>query len=84
MTHHIEPEPVAQLVETYVEDELRDAEKFTNRTPLDDSGVWSLHQLAAVIYAAAWNDATRAANARNRGRHLRARAESSTEIGEAS
>lgn len=47
----VEPFAVAQMVETYVDSELRDAAKYTNREPLDDSGVYGLHDLAARIYA---------------------------------
>lgn len=45
---------VVQMVEEYVYKELSDAEKYENRSPLDESGIWSLHALAAEIYAAAF------------------------------
>ncbi|WP_280185439.1 MULTISPECIES: hypothetical protein [Nocardia] len=47
----IEPRPVIDLVERYVAQELRDADQYTNRRPLDESGIWSLHQLAREVYA---------------------------------
>lgn len=50
----IEPPEVADRVEEYVRSELADAERFDNRDPLDESGVWSLHRLAATIYAYGW------------------------------
>jgi hypothetical protein len=46
----IEPREVIDLVERYVSAELRAAKDYENRTPLDSSGVWSLHQLARDIY----------------------------------
>lgn len=49
--NNIEPPPVIDLVERYVDRELRDVEQYSNRTPLDSSGVWSLHQLARDVYA---------------------------------
>jgi hypothetical protein len=55
----VEPTPVVELVERYVSGELRDAEKYDNRQPLDETGVWSLHALAARIYAMGWEDGER-------------------------
>lgn len=52
----IEPLPVAQDVESYVDGEHRDAAKYSNRDLLDDSGVYSLHELAARIYQRGFND----------------------------
>lgn len=51
-----EPLEVVQRVEDYVRSELGDSEKYSNRSPLDESGVWSLHALAAEIYALGWRD----------------------------
>jgi hypothetical protein len=48
------PHEQVLAVEQYVSDELRSAEQYDNRQPLDESGVWSLHALAAAIYAAGW------------------------------
>lgn len=50
----IEPPEVADRVEEYISSELSDAEKYGNRSPLDESGIWSLHRLAATIYALGW------------------------------
>lgn len=52
----IEPLAVAQDVESYVDGEHRDAAKYSNRDLLDDSGVYSLHELAARIYQRGFND----------------------------
>ncbi len=49
--HPVEPREVAERVERYVNRELHDARQYENRSALDDSGVWSLHRLAAEIYA---------------------------------
>jgi hypothetical protein len=43
-------------VDFHVDSELSDAEKYTNREPFDESGVWSLHELAARIYQRGWQD----------------------------
>lgn len=66
MTTKIEPQHVASAVDAYADSELRDADKYTNRQPLDETGIWSLHNLAAGIYAMGWEDATRAADERAR------------------
>lgn len=50
----IEPFEVMLAVENWVEGELMDSRKYTNREPLDGSGVYSLHDLAATIYAMGW------------------------------
>ncbi len=51
-----EPYPVAQMVEDYVRSELADAAQYSNRATLDESGIWSLHAVAARIYALGWRD----------------------------
>ena len=61
-----EPAHVVAMVEDYVRTELHDAEQYTNRAPLDESGIWSLHAMAAEIYAAGWRDGERAAEERER------------------
>lgn len=69
--NHIEPTEVIQLVEHYVDRELRDAEQYTNRTPLDESGVWSLHQLARDVYARGVQDGVRQEGERARRDRVR-------------
>jgi len=77
----VEPEEIVNLVETFVNDEHEDDLKYENRTPLDESGVWSLHQLAAEIYAAGFHAGTRTAEARDRGmRHRKADAVKASEV----
>jgi hypothetical protein len=51
-----EPQPVAQEVDHYLYGEFSDAEKHSNRDLLDESGIWSLHRLAAHIYAMGFRD----------------------------
>lgn len=63
----IEPQQVIQLVEDYVRKELDSAERYENSTPLDSSGVWSLHQLARDVYALGVKDGTQQEAARGRG-----------------
>lgn len=60
-------------VEQYINSELSDAVKFDNREPLDESGAYSLHALAARIYAAGWEDGERAQAERDRGQRARER-----------
>lgn len=74
--HRVEPQEVVELVEGYVMAELSDAEKYSNRTPLDEPGIFALHRLAAEIYAAGWKAGDFAAasrEARVRGRERDAR-----------
>lgn len=47
---------VVSLVEEYVWRELNDAEKYENSELLDESGIWSLHRLAAEIYGKGFRD----------------------------
>lgn len=49
------PIDLTQAVDRYVDKERDDAKKYDNREPLDYSGVWSLHALAAEIYAAGFS-----------------------------
>lgn len=78
MASRIEPASVVQMVEEYAYKELSDAEKYDNREPLDESGIYSLHMLAAQVYAAGFEDGERAAtqresNSRQRLRDQRSR-----------
>lgn len=50
------PVSVVATVEDYVERELADAKQYTNRSPLDESGIWTLHRLAAAIYQMGFDD----------------------------
>lgn len=73
----IATDAVVQLVEEYVRSELSDYGKYTNRTAFDDSGVFSLHRVAAQIYAHGFNDGERIAmeKARHEARRQRDRQE---------
>ena len=63
----VEPKAIAELVETFINDEHEDARKYSNRTLLDSSSAWTLHQLAADIYAAGFEEGMRTSEARERG-----------------
>ena len=67
----VEPKAIAELVESFVNDEHEDARKYSNRTLLDESAVWTLHQLAADIYAAGFDAGSRTVEARERGTRQR-------------
>lgn len=68
------PQHVVQAVEEYVDSELSDAEKYDNSTPLDESGIWSLHRLAARVYAIGFDAGERIEAERSRARAQRRRA----------
>ena len=67
----VEPKAVADLVEAFINDEHEDARKYSNRTLLDSSSAWTLHQLAADIYAAGFEEGLRTSEAREQGRRQR-------------
>ncbi|MBE5453441.1 hypothetical protein E3G52_000305 [Mycobacteroides abscessus] len=73
MAPRIEPQPVIDLVEHYISDECRQSEQYDNREPLDESGCWSLHELAAQIYAKGYDDGERAEGERQRRQSFRER-----------
>jgi hypothetical protein len=77
--YSIEPREVAEAVERYVDAELADARKYDNRTPLDDSGVWSLHRLAASVFALGFEAGEQVAEVRARGLQNRERDEAALE-----
>lgn len=67
------PPQLVQEVEMWVDRELAMVGKFDNREPLDESGIFSLHRLAARVYAAGFEDGERAAGERHHGERRRAR-----------
>ncbi len=73
--------PVALIreVEAYVTDQHDLARKYDNTEVLDSSGVYSLHVLAARIYAAGWDDGERAADEKTRAQRMRARDQETTD-----
>lgn len=78
----IEPPEVIQAVEFYIEQELSDAAKYDNRAPFDESGIWSLHQLARDIYARGVDDGTRQEGERQRRQRCREREEAKARAAE--
>lgn len=69
--NRVVPDAVVQAVEHYVYSELADREKYDNRAPLDESGIWSLHALAADIYAQGFEAGERVEDTRNRAERQR-------------
>jgi hypothetical protein len=69
--HTVVPLEVAEAVERYVDRELADFRKFDNRAPFDGSGVWSLHRLAAHVYALGFDAGEGVAEIRARGERAR-------------
>lgn len=67
----VEPKEIAALIEAFVSDEHASVRKYENRELLDESSVWTLHQLAADIYEAGFDEGTRTHEARERGRRQR-------------
>jgi len=68
----IETPEVVQLVDGYVRKALNDAQRYDNSEPLDDSGVWSLHQLASQIYMIGFRDGENVEMLRTHGEQLHA------------
>lgn len=71
MSVPIEPNDVVRLIEEYIDDERRAAEKSETRTPLDEEGIYRLHSVAARVYALGFYDGTCAANERHNRRRGR-------------
>lgn len=69
----VEPLSVAQEVERFVDGEFRDAAKFSNREVLDESGVYSLHEVAAHIYQLGFNDGRQVENWKRNEQRQRAK-----------
>ena len=63
---------VVRLVDGYVDSELSQARKSTNRTPLDESGIFSLHLLAAQVFAKGYELGQSTAEERHHGERMRA------------
>lgn len=67
------PLAVVESVDRYIGDEIRDAAKFSNREVLDESGAYSLHGVAAEIYARGYQDGRMAERQRANGERQRER-----------
>lgn len=62
---------VVNLVDDYVRTETGQAQKYDNRSPFDESGIFSLHLLAATIFAKGYELGQLSAEARHHGEHMR-------------
>lgn len=53
MPHSLTPVPqdITNAVDDYIRSELRDCARYSNRAPLDGSGIWSLRRLVEQAYA---------------------------------
>ena len=69
----VEPREVVAKVESYVHRELHDAQTYENREPLDESGIFSLHLMAADIYALGIRDGELTERMRNDAERQRGR-----------
>lgn len=67
------PPSVTQLIETYIDRQLEQAHRYDNRQPFDESGVFDLHRLAALIYVSGWSDGEQSQAERDRGQRRRER-----------
>lgn len=45
------PQGIVDAVDDYIRSELRDCARYSNRAPLDGSGIWSLRRLVEQAYA---------------------------------
>jgi len=68
------PADLVLEVEMWADKQIEDSINFVNREPLDESGIFTLHRLAASIYARGWGDGARAEGERLRGVGRRERA----------
>lgn len=64
---------IVEMVDEYAQSEIADAAKYANSEPLDESGIFSLHRLAARIYAHGFHDGETAAQTRALGERARFR-----------
>ena len=65
------PLHVVQEVERFVASEIADVDRYLNRSHMDDSAVYSLHRLAATIYAMGSRDGWLSAHEEASGRRRR-------------
>lgn len=61
------------MVEDYVDRAHDQAAKYDNSTPLDESGVWGLHELAATIFETGFEEGSRVRGIREQGQRQRRR-----------
>ena len=71
MTARILPTQQIEEVDRVIDGLIRDAARYDNTELLDESQCWTLHQLAAQLYAAGFEDGQRAEAARGRGQKAR-------------
>lgn len=62
---------VVNAVDEYIGTETRQVERSSNREMLDESGIFSLHLLAAKIFAKGYELGQLSAEARHHGEHMR-------------
>lgn len=67
------PAGLVDAVDQWVRDRLEHAAKYDNAEPLDKDGAFTLHRLAARIYAEGWRDGEQAAARREWNRRSRER-----------
>jgi hypothetical protein len=68
----VTPDIVFQI-DNWVSKQLDDAKQYENSEPLDESGIYSLHLLAAQIYAAGFQAGEQIASIRQSGIAMRRR-----------
>jgi|GEM_PF-7098063 len=66
------PAEISNLIDQFADTEHRNARKYSNSEPLDESGIYDLHQVAARIYATGFDDGRRVESERQRAKHARA------------
>lgn len=79
----VETFAVAQMVEQYASDQHRTVAQYSNRTLLDESGIYDLHTLAALVYALGFNEGTAVEGWRKNEARQRIRDASTKTAGEA-
>lgn len=74
--HYVLPAQAVQDVEMWVDGCLDRSAKYDNAELLDENDVFTLHRLAAALYARGWQDGAMAERERNNGTRRRARSAS--------
>ena len=64
---------VVNQVDEYIRTETDQVQKYDNRAPFDESGIFSLHLLAAQIFAKGYELGQLSAEARHHGQYQRRR-----------
>lgn len=60
----VEPREIVDMVDRWIDGEISSALRWDNKELLDEDGAYTLHRLAAGIYAAGWTGGSSATQER--------------------